>query len=96
MSGNVCHQGLEFELSTLTYLLGVGVDVLEAHRHKGVVLVNAGVDALRGLGCLRRHIDVSICVFRVEVWFDRDAKVDRYVKVDGGVGDEGRSGGSQI
>lgn len=67
MSGFVCHQGLEYEPSTLTYLLGVGIDVLEAHRHKGVVLVNTVVGALMGLGRrLRSHVEVWICVFQVE------------------------------
>lgn len=67
MSGFVCHQGPEYEPSTLTYLLGVRIDVLEAHRHKGVVLVNTVVDALRGLGRrLGSHVDVWICVFEVE------------------------------
>lgn len=76
MSGFVCQRVSSLNYRTLTYLLGVGADVLEAHRHKGVVLVGAVVDALRGLGRrLRRHVDVWICVFRLSMWFYRDAKL---------------------
>lgn len=63
MSGFACHQDREYEPPTLTYLLGVGIDVLEAHRHKGVVLLNTVVGTLRGLGRrLGSHVDVWICV----------------------------------